>query len=142
VLDRVVAVIRRTGPGGRLAWHIDASPGRLARIDADDLTEALGALLENAARHARAAVTVAVAAEPGRIAISIEDDGPGIPDERLDELTARGARLDLAGPGTGLGLAIAAEIAQAAGGALELANLRPGLRATLAVPAVPDLTGR
>ena len=38
-------------------------------------------------------------------------------------------------PAHGLGLAIAAEIAEAAGGALELANAAPGLEATLLLPA-------
>ncbi|MEH6751823.1 MAG: sensor histidine kinase, partial [Paracoccaceae bacterium] len=43
-------------------------------------------------------------------------------------------RADETGPGTGLGLAIAAEIAEAAGGVLELEEAGPGLSATLVLP--------
>ena len=131
VLDRLLAVLRRTPDGTRLFWRVTAEPGLRARIDADDLTEALGALLENAARHARETVEIRLSAREGRVAIAIEDDGPGIPPDRLDALVARGARLDRAGPGTGLGLSIASEIAAAAGGQLTLANGARGLIATL-----------
>lgn len=131
VLDRLLAVLRRTPDGGRVLWRVIAEPELRARIDADDLTEALGALLENAARHARETVTARLSRAKDRVLIEIEDDGPGIPPDRLGALIARGARLDLAGPGTGLGLSIASEIAAAAGGALRLANGAPGLRVTV-----------
>jgi signal transduction histidine kinase len=140
VLARLVAVLRRTRDGARVDWQVDAPPGLSARIDADDLTEALGALLENAARHAAGRVQVSLGRADGRIAIAIVDDGPGIPEAALARLTARGARLDTGGPGAGLGLAIASEIAEAAGGSLALEDAAPGLRAVLRLPAVPSLT--
>ena len=125
VLARLLAVIRRTGDGARLDWEIDADPDLRARIDADDLTEALGALLDNAARHATARVAVTLRRAGAALEIAIADDGPGIPESRIEELTARGARLDTAGPGSGLGLAIAQDIAEAAGGSLTLRNAAP-----------------
>lgn len=137
VIDRLLAVLRRTPDGARLSWSVVAEPDLRARIDADDLTEALGALLENAARHARRGVAIRLGAEGARIVISVEDDGPGIPPGQLDALRARGARLDQTGPGTGLGLSIASEIAAAAGGALHLANEKSGLVARLDLPAAP-----
>ncbi|HET9068131.1 MAG TPA: HAMP domain-containing sensor histidine kinase [Amaricoccus sp.] len=139
VIGRLLAVIRRTGDGARLDWEIDAAPDLRARIDADDLTEALGALLDNAARHARTRVAVRVRRAGADVEITIADDGPGIPPSRIEELTARGARLDTTGAagGTGLGLAIAQDIADAAGGSLSLGNRSPGLAAVFSVPAVP-----
>lgn len=144
---RVVSVVRRTPAGKRLDWALpDGSAA--ARIDADDLTEALGALIENAARHATARVEIAVEPRGTMVAVLIRDDGPGIPAERIAGLTRRGARLDTAGPGAGLGISIASEIAEAAGGALRLANrtdrpaageppdsVRGGLEASLTLPA-------
>jgi signal transduction histidine kinase len=136
-------VLRRTSSGARLDWRVQASLEVEARVDADDLTEALGALLENAARHARDVVTVAVDHAAETVVVTIDDDGPGIPEPKLAGLTARGARLDLAAPGDGLGLAIATEIAEAAGGGIRLANTGRGLRVTLTLPAVPrNLTAR
>ena len=79
------------------------------RVERQDLDEMLGNLVENAAKYGGGRVFVTV--EPpanGKVAILIEDDGPGIPAERLAELFTRGTRLDTTGkPGTGLGLAIA-----------------------------------
>lgn len=140
VVPRIVAVLRRTRDGDRIAWELDAPPGLAARIDADDLTEALGALMENAARHASGAVRVSVRRADGMVAISIVDDGPGIPEPELARLTSRGARLDTDGPGAGLGLAIAREIAEATGGSLSLENARPGVAAVLRLPAAASLT--
>ena len=137
VIDRLLAVLRRTPDGARLSWSVVATPELRARIDADDLTEALGALLENAARHARRGVAIRLAAEGARVVISVEDDGPGIPPDQLDALLARGARLDQTGPGTGLGLSIASEITAAAGGALGLTNGPRGLLARIDLPAAP-----
>lgn len=135
VLRRLMSVIRRTEDGARLDWRIDAPREIGMRIDADDLTEALGALLENAARHARTRVAVTLRRDGPGAEIVIDDDGPGIPEARLHDLSDRGARLDMAGPGTGLGLAIAREIAEAAGGSLELTNRARGLRVRLGIPA-------
>lgn len=141
VIERVLSVLRRTPAGARLAWRVEAAAGLRARINAADLTEALGALIENAARHARSAVTITAARDGATAALTIRDDGPGIPPERLAEATARGARLDETSPGDGLGLSIATEIAVNAGGALTLRNADPGLAATLTLPAAAP-TGR
>jgi signal transduction histidine kinase len=90
--------------------------------------------MENAARHARSRVAVSASRSGARVTILVRDDGPGIPDDRLADLTRRGVRLDQAGPGAGLGFAIAHEIADAAGGTLQLANTDPGLEARLVLP--------
>jgi len=119
VAQRVVRVMERTPEGKRIAWNIDASPGIRARIDPEDLTEALGNLTENAARHARSAVTIRARAENGAVVISVIDDGPGIPASRANEVLRRGGRLDASGS-AGLGLAIVGDIADAWGGTLSV----------------------
>ncbi|MEQ8940296.1 MAG: HAMP domain-containing sensor histidine kinase, partial [Roseitalea porphyridii] len=131
---RVVEVARRTATGEGLSWHVDAGPQvPMAAIDAADLAEALGALVENAARHARDRVDLVVAHADGAVSVAVRDDGPGIAPDLLKKVTARGMRLDETG--TGLGLAIAADIAEAAGGRLTLANRPQGLEARLVLPA-------
>ena len=132
---RILRVIRRSGRGAELRWHLEIPQGLVAAIDIDDLTEALGALVENAVRHARAEVRLAATQHGGDLRLLIEDDGPGIAPERIEAMFARGARADVGGNGTGLGLAIARDIAEAAGGALTLGDAGPGLRAELALPA-------
>ena len=70
--------------------------------------------------------------------ILIEDDGPGIPEERRGELFTRGARLDTTGkPGTGLGLAIVRDVAEIYSGSVRLEESEDlgGLLARLSLPA-------
>ena len=131
VAERVVRVLRRTPAGAEIDWRLRDLGGLGALIDADDLTEALGAVLENASAHALAAVDVAGSRNGAMIEIRVRDDGPGVAEARITELAVRGIRLDAKGAGAGLGLAIASEICAAAGGGLSLRNARPGLEVTL-----------
>ena len=134
VARSVVAVLQRTPGGQRLAWQVDVPDDLLLAIDAADLSEALGALAENAARHAAGRVEVGAVVMGAQARVTVRDDGPGLPADRRAAMMARGVRADETGPGTGLGLAIAAEIAEAAGGVLELEEAGPGLSATLVLP--------
>jgi signal transduction histidine kinase len=109
------------------------------RVERQDLDEMLGNLVENAAKYGGGRVFVTV--EPpatGKVAILIEDDGPGIPPERLTELFTRGTRLDTTGkPGTGLGLAIVRDVAEIYGGSVQLEQSEDlgGLLVRLTLPA-------
>ncbi len=133
VAHRVVRVIERTPEGRRLGWNIDIPSGLLARIDPEDLTEALGNLVENAARHAVDAVTVSAGIVDGAVALSVKDDGPGIPQARVAEAMKRGGRLDSSGS-AGLGLAIVGDIAEAWGATLSIDNPERGCQVTLRIP--------
>ena len=133
VVGRVVAVVARTPAGARLAWPVDVPSDAVGRIDPDDLAEAIGNLAENAARHARTRVSVTVRREDGFLVVAVADDGPGIPEDRLAEVLARGGRLDLSGGGAGLGLAIVGDIAEAWGGRFALASGPSGTTAELVV---------
>ena len=82
--------------------------------------------MENACKFGRARVRVraepAGPGRPDRFILTIDDDGPGLPIDRREEVLQRGARLDEATPGSGLGLSIIDELARAYGGALRLAD--------------------
>lgn len=135
VLTRLMRVMQRMPRAGALDWQVVA-PGRLAaRIEAEDLTEVLGALIENALRHATSRVEIGMAEAGREIVMTIRDDGPGVPEAELAGLAGGGVRLDQSDGGQGIGLAIAAEIIEAAGGRLDLANARPGLRAEIRLPS-------
>ena len=127
VINRVIKVLQRTPTGADILWDIAADPDLRARIDPNDLTEALGALLENAMRHARTQVSVKAVRQGRHAVISIRDDGPGVPETALKHLTQRGVRLDESGDGQGIGLAIVTDVIDAAGGQVIFANADPGL---------------
>src|SRR5690348_3924597 len=91
------------------------------RVERQDLDEMVGNLIENAAKYGGGRVFVTVEPRNGFVDIIVEDDGPGIPEERRGELFIRGARLDTTGkPGTGLGLAIVRDVAEIYGGNIHL----------------------
>ncbi|HBS48999.1 MAG TPA: hypothetical protein DEA05_02390 [Rhodobacteraceae bacterium] len=132
VADRLIAVLRRTPDGARLDWQQEIPQGMAVALDEGDLAEAMGALAENAARHARSKVALSARRMDERLHLEISDDGLGIPQATRDVLVRRHARADESG--TGLGLAIASDIARAAGGTLTLGDATPGLTATLTLP--------
>ena len=133
VVERVVAVVRRTPEGAKLDWTVEIPKGAVARIHPDDLAEAMGSLLENAARHARKAVLIRMRRDDDFTLLSLIDDGAGIPKERLEEVLARGGKLDQSGGGAGLGLAIVGEIAEAWGGYFEIRTSSTGVEANFGV---------
>ena len=99
------------------------------------ITRALRNLIDNAVKYGGAA-HVRIDRQAGGIAVVIEDDGPGIPDDRIEAMFEPFARMEESRSretgGTGLGLALAKAIVIEHGGRLTLAN-RPdgGFRATM-----------
>jgi signal transduction histidine kinase len=120
VVDRVVAVLRRTPRGQSLHWEIDMARDLAAPVDAQDLAEIFGNLGENAVKWAASRVRIAGRREDRAVTVSVEDDGPGNPDDQIGTVLARGGRLDEAQPGSGLGLAIVSDLAEAYGGTLTI----------------------
>jgi signal transduction histidine kinase len=66
----------------------------------------------------------------------VEDDGPGIAQDRLEEVIAHGTRLDRTVPGTGIGLAIVQDLADLHGGTVGLSQSPlGGVRVTVRFPS-------
>jgi signal transduction histidine kinase len=101
-----------------------------------DLQELVGNVLENACQWCKSHVRAqAEALGPGRLRLTVEDDGPGLDAADRDEVLERGARLDETAPGSGLGLSIVDELARAYGGALRLADSpMGGLKVEIELP--------
>lgn len=109
------------------------------------LRRAIANLLENAVKYGqRADIAIAVTGE--NVTVTIDDDGPGIPETEFDNVfrpffRLEGSRSRDTG-GTGLGLSVANDIVRAHGGEIGLAN-RPegGLRVTVVLPMAGDAVG-
>jgi two-component system sensor histidine kinase KdpD len=95
------------------------------------------ALIGNAAKHTPAGtkVTVSANASANQVEVSIEDDGPGLPDGREEEVFASFARGDSSRKTAGLGLAIARTIVEAHGGKVRAERCREkGARFVFTLP--------
>jgi two-component system, OmpR family, sensor histidine kinase PhoQ len=92
-----------------------------------DLLELLGNLLENAFKWARSRVllTVRASAVPGRrpsLSLIVEDDGPGIPEDKVALLLQRGVRGDERVQGHGIGMSIVQDIVKSYRGELKVSR--------------------
>jgi signal transduction histidine kinase len=104
--------------------------------EAQDLSELLGNLLDNACKWAAGKVRIAAARANDRLKVEIGDDGPGIAADQRAVALQRGGRLDERKPGSGLGLTIAMDLAKLYGGTLTLGRSSlGGLRVDLDLPA-------
>ena len=104
-------------------------------MDAVDFDEVAGTLLDKARKWATARVTLTAESTDRQTIVTIQDDGPGVPAEELDQIVERGRRLDEATPGTGLGLAIARDILELYGGQMQIGpSPLGGLSVALTVP--------
>jgi signal transduction histidine kinase len=136
-VDRAVSTLYPT-----VTIDITGDKKAQVRVERQDLDEMLGNLVENAAKYGHGRVFVTVNAPTGgKVAIEIEDDGPGIAKAERDELFTRGKRLDTTGkPGTGLGLAIVRDVAEIYGGEISLGESEDlgGLLIILSLPEAPQ----
>jgi signal transduction histidine kinase len=111
-------------------------PNLLVRVDAQDLEEILGNVMDNALKWCRSSISLTARSLSDCIELVVEDDGPGIPAEGRAEALLAGGRLDTSKPGSGLGLAISTELLKVYGASLDLRESAPlgGLAVRILIP--------
>lgn len=134
LLDDEAHRLRKLGP---VTVTVTAHPVRV-QGDPTQLARALRNLADNAVRHAEGHVELGVQIRGGNVELTVEDDGPGIPEADRERVFQRFVRLDesraRASGGTGLGLAIAREITEAHGGTLRAEAGSCGARFVMLLP--------
>jgi signal transduction histidine kinase len=110
-------------------------------VDSDLIAQVVRNLLSNAHRHAgpEGRVVLSARAERGRLAVAVDDDGPGVPAERREQVFERfhrnQAARDRSSGGSGLGLGIARSIVDLHGGRIWIEDSRlGGARAVFGLP--------
>ena len=144
----VSAVVADTSEGVRpmveqagLALHV-VTPARAlaASADPERLGQVVANLVENAYKYAASRICVTTMRVDGRVAVTVEDDGPGMsPDERryAFERLYQSARTPARQAGSGLGLAIVKELTVAMGGTVSAGPASEGSGSLLTVTLRP-----
>jgi signal transduction histidine kinase len=144
VVEGLVRTFEKLHDEKGVTFDVDLQPGLRFRGEAQDLTDLIGNLLDNASKWGRERVSIRAARAPSAekgegsfLVAQIDDDGPGLdPSERAAAIE-RGKRLDESRPGSGLGLSIVADLSAIYGGSLKLdESPLGGLRAILRLPCV------
>jgi signal transduction histidine kinase len=125
------------------AMETDVGDACVALCDPMDLNEILANIIDNACKWATRRIVIrgTVDETQDRVVIIVDDDGPGLPAEKLDIVFKVGERLDEQVPGSGLGLPIVRDLVDLYGGRIRLENRAGGgLRAILELPRAPVST--
>lgn len=134
----LIRIARDTAPDKKIETNFPNTPEQFyARPMA--LARAFSNIIENAARYAKKKIKITENDTPEHIEIIIEDDGPGIPDNRKKDAMRPFVRLDDARGtntgGTGLGLSIAQTLIENHGGQIFLEDSNMGgLRVRIVLP--------
>ena len=138
----VRGLIEEVSEGARRAGAevlLKAGPDLMASVRPNAFKRAMSNLVMNAAAHAERIEVEARPAEAGGVEILVDDNGPGIPQDRHEEAFRPFSRLDEARnqneKGVGLGLALARDMARGHGGDVTLdRSPMGGLRAVVWLP--------
>lgn len=124
MLHKIGAALAKVYRDKNINFTFDIPESCPARIDEGDAMEVLGNLLDNASKWCRQQVKVRIQTKPA-LMICIEDDGPGVPHEKVALILQRGGRIDEAVPGQGIGLTVALDIISNYGGNLQIRPSEP-----------------
>ncbi len=148
VIDEAWELVRIDEKSATVRFSNAVSRDDIVTGDTDRLVQVFVNLLRNALNAVQSTGTISVQSRrydaEGRpwIAVSVEDDGPGIPEDVLPQIFEAFVSSRLDARGTGLGLTVAEGIVHQHGGTIEAANRTGGgARLAIRLPAAAVRTG-
>lgn len=131
-----------TDAGDTIEWEIE--PDIVVMGNYGLLTQLAANLLDNARIHTPpgTAIRLALAKEDAQALLSVEDNGPGVSEADAKQLLQRFFRAETSRttPGNGLGLSLVAAAARAHGGEVSIENAEPGLRISIRLPKLGEVS--
>lgn len=118
--EKIVAALHKVHRDKPVQVDIGWDSGLRLPGDEGDWMELLGNVLENAFKWCAGKIRLGADEEPGRIVLTVEDDGQGIDPAQIEHILQRGVRADEAVPGHGIGLAVVRDIVAAYQGRIEI----------------------
>jgi len=136
-VERTLKALAKVHAEQQIETEIVIDPAIRFRGDEGDLMELLGNVLDNACKWCRGRVRICASVSGGELALSVEDDGPGISEANAQRVLERGNRADQSVPGHGIGLAVTRDIVDAYGGRIVIArSALGGAGVTLRLPGL------
>lgn len=120
VIEKLIDALNKVYAAKTPSIALKASGPIQFACEEGDLMEIVGNLLDNACKWCRESVRITLdyGLDPAGLWIVVEDDGPGIPKQKLKEVLRRGVRADERIRGHGIGLAVVVELIQLCEGRL------------------------
>ena len=144
VADQIISALDKVYIDKQIATQTDIDPELKFYGEKGDLMEVLGNVFDNAYKWAKSRIEISIKADeetdkrrPG-IRIMIEDDGPGIDREKINQITQRGVRGDEreGPPGQGIGLSVVRDIIESYSGELNFTDSElGGCKVSIGFPA-------
>ena len=146
-VHRLAQTMERVHAHKDLLLDVEMPEEVAVRVEAKDFDDMLGNVIDNACKWTSDTVVVRGVVRPpkltdlpGTIEITVTDNGPGLPPDKMTEVLRRGKRLDETTPGSGLGLSIVSDLARLYGGSVALSAAKPnGLSVVLVLPLTTQL---
>ncbi len=110
LIQRISNALTKVYRDKDIQFQLDVPSTLQYPAQSDDLMEMFGNLLENAYKYGNKHIHIHAHRNNTALIIEIEDDGPGIAEEKRKEILKRGARIDTSTPGQGIGLAVTTDI--------------------------------
>lgn len=120
ILFRLRDTLQKVYREKEFEFRINVNEYAKCRMNAEDMMELFGNLLNNACRFCTKIVEVSAHHENDMLVVDIDDDGVGFPSDNPSKLLQRGVREDSKSEGQGIGLAVSTEIISAINGKIEL----------------------
>ena len=142
IVTNVIASLNKVYSEKKVKCTLEAHDAGQYFCEEGDLYEIAGNLLDNAYKWCKSTVLVSVklSRQTGKkrndLIFIVEDDGPGIPKEKISQVLKRGMRADEQTHGHGIGLAVVSEIVSLSGGEIKTKTSRlGGMRWEVLLPA-------
>ncbi|MFZ4832825.1 two-component system sensor histidine kinase PhoQ [Rouxiella sp. Mn2063] len=110
LLDSLCSALDKVYQRKGVVITLDISPEVTFIGEKNDFMEVMGNVIDNACKYCLEFVEVKALHNENQLVILVEDDGPGIPENKREVIFKRGQRADTLRPGQGLGLSVASEI--------------------------------
>lgn len=119
-LDKLVTSLSKVYQNKNIDFSVSVSKGLTIALNEGDFYEVFGNVLDNACKWTDSKVRIIAERSAGKVKVTVEDDGPGIPEKVRLAILSRGKRLDETVEGQGIGMSVVKEIVAAYNGKIEI----------------------